>query len=244
MNKVLFALSILITTSLFAVMGNAALIHGTIYDTSLTRIDGSVVGINTRPEQRLVAIDGKYAFNVPKGNYIIRASYLTEDLTNLKTIENITIDNDGDFVLDLFLLPELDEINETDIDIDPDSFNNDNNTKFIILIVILSVIGISVVLYVLLPKRFAEEKHPESDEDHDSRKEEHLNNKKETYLDEDAEKVIEILKKENGRMNQKDLRKMFAMSEAKMSLLISELEAKEKVEKIKKGRGNIIILKK
>src|SRR3989344_4249740 len=141
MNKVLFALSILITTSLFAVMGNAALIHGTIYDTSLTRIDGSVVEINTRPEQRLIAIDGKYAFNVPKGNYIIRVSYLTEDLTNLKTIENITIDNDGDFVLDLFLLPELDEINETDID--PDSFNNDNNTKFIILIVILSVIGIS-----------------------------------------------------------------------------------------------------
>ena len=33
------------------------------------------------------------------------------------------------------------------------------------------------------------------------------------------------------------------LSEAKVSLIITELEAKQKVEKIKKGRANVIILK-
>ena len=43
-------------------------------------------------------------------------------------------------------------------------------------------------------------------------------------------------------MTQKDLRKHFAMSEAKISLMITELESLKKIKKIKKGRGNIIIL--
>ena len=34
------------------------------------------------------------------------------------------------------------------------------------------------------------------------------------------------------------------MSEAKISLMIAELEHKGLVEKIKKGRGNIVVLKK
>ena len=58
----------------------------------------------------------------------------------------------------------------------------------------------------------------------------------------DIEKLLNILKSNNGRMTQKDLRKHFAMSEAKISLMITELESLKKIKKIKKGRGNIIIL--
>ena len=66
----------------------------------------------------------------------------------------------------------------------------------------------------------------------------------ENVFEEDlAHKVLEIIKKEGGRMNQKDLRKLFPYSEAKISLVIAELESKGKIEKIKKGRGNIIVLK-
>lgn len=52
--------------------------------------------------------------------------------------------------------------------------------------------------------------------------------------------VIETLEKEK-RMLQKDLRKKFNVSEAKISLLITELEAEGKIKKIKRGRANILV---
>ncbi len=38
-----------------------------------------------------------------------------------------------------------------------------------------------------------------------------------------------------------DIRKNFPYSEAKISLMIDELEAKGLVKKVKKGRGNLIL---
>lgn len=56
-------------------------------------------------------------------------------------------------------------------------------------------------------------------------------------------KVTEIIKNNEGRITQKELRKHFPLSEAKISLVITQLEKEGKLEKIKKGRGNILILK-
>ena len=76
----------------------------------------------------------------------------------------------------------------------------------------------------------------------------HIRNKKkkteEKYEDVDLEKIIKIIKQEGGRTTQKEIRKEIPLSEAKISLMIAELEHKGIIEKIKKGRGNIIILKK
>ena len=55
--------------------------------------------------------------------------------------------------------------------------------------------------------------------------------------------ILNILNKNNGRMTQKDLRKQIPISEAQMSLLLTELESIDKIKKIKKGRSNVIILK-
>ncbi|MFC1769333.1 helix-turn-helix transcriptional regulator, partial [Nanoarchaeota archaeon] len=64
----------------------------------------------------------------------------------------------------------------------------------------------------------------------------------------EAEKRFNIakekFKKEGGRTTQKDIRKNFPQSEAKVSLMVTDLEHKGYLEKIKKGRGNVIILKK
>ena len=56
--------------------------------------------------------------------------------------------------------------------------------------------------------------------------------------------VLNLIKKEGGRITQKNIRKNLGLSEAKASLIITELEHKEIVKRIKKGRGNIIILQK
>ncbi len=63
-------------------------------------------------------------------------------------------------------------------------------------------------------------------------------------LDKDLQQVLVIISKQDGRTTQKEIRKELPWSESKISLMIAELEQKGLIEKIKKGRGNIIILKK
>ena len=59
--------------------------------------------------------------------------------------------------------------------------------------------------------------------------------------DDDAEKVLNFIKQEK-RTTQKDIRKEFPVSEAKISLILTELESKGKIKKIKKGKTNVVIL--
>lgn len=67
--------------------------------------------------------------------------------------------------------------------------------------------------------------------------------KQEDILPEDLKMVIEVIKENGGRITQKELRKKLGFSEAKMSLVIADLERRGLIEKIKKGRGNVIFLK-
>ncbi len=61
-------------------------------------------------------------------------------------------------------------------------------------------------------------------------------------LPDDLREVIRIIEKKGGRTTQLDLRKALPYSEAKVSLMITDLENRGIVKKIKKGRGNVIIL--
>jgi uncharacterized membrane protein len=61
-------------------------------------------------------------------------------------------------------------------------------------------------------------------------------------LPEDCRQVLSIIEKNDGRITQLDLRKMLPYSEAKVSLIVSDLESRGLVKKIKKGRGNVLIL--
>ena len=65
----------------------------------------------------------------------------------------------------------------------------------------------------------------------------------ETSTKKELDDLVAIVKKLGGRTTQKELRKEVPYSEAKVSLMLTELEHKGVVEKIKRGRANIIILK-
>jgi uncharacterized membrane protein len=54
--------------------------------------------------------------------------------------------------------------------------------------------------------------------------------------------VLSIIGAHEGRITQKDLRMRLNCSEAKASLMITDLEDRGLVKKVKKGRGNVIIL--
>ncbi len=59
-------------------------------------------------------------------------------------------------------------------------------------------------------------------------------------LDEDAKKVLQTLESFEGRTTQKELKDTLNFSDAKLSLILSELESLGKIKKFKRGRGNII----
>ena len=58
----------------------------------------------------------------------------------------------------------------------------------------------------------------------------------------DLEEILDILRSQGGRITQKDLRKRLRYSEGKVSLMLLDLEKRGKIQKFKKGRGNILFL--
>ncbi len=222
---------ILIILSLFLVdIASAATVHGTVYDFSLEKIKNVIVEINTNPAQRQIAKEGTYIFNIPRGSYTITAKKIDNKII---TTENITIIEEGNYTLDLIAFLDIEEeeelLNDTELDIgtDIEELEEKNNAWMITLLIILIVIIAALVYF-----KFNEKPQ------HKKTKEVKV---EETDL---ANKILDIIRKEGGRTTQKELRKLLPYSEAKISLIITELESKGKVEKIKKGRSNVIILKK
>jgi uncharacterized membrane protein len=67
--------------------------------------------------------------------------------------------------------------------------------------------------------------------------------RKKLLLPADLQEVMDIIRGQGGRITQKDLRSKLKYSEGKVSLMIADLERRDLLEKFKRGRGNVIILK-
>jgi len=218
----------LLSAIFLASLAEAATIHGTVYDLSLKKLSNSIVEINTSPKQIKVAENGTYSFNVPNGIYKIKAQLMQKNNVMASVEEDIAIAQDGSYVLDLILFPDIEEGTEDPgIDINGNAIDGGNNDKiFLIGFIVLFTSGIAagIIYFLKIRKKENAEKIPENGND--------------------TEQVIKIIKEEGGRTTQKEIRKQIPLSEAKISLMIAELEHNGTVEKIKKGRGNIIILKK
>lgn len=67
--------------------------------------------------------------------------------------------------------------------------------------------------------------------------------KKNLPLPADLQEIMDIIRGQGGRITQKDLRSKLKYSEGKVSLMLADLERRELIEKFKRGRGNVIILR-
>lgn len=65
---------------------------------------------------------------------------------------------------------------------------------------------------------------------------------KKSPISTDLREVLDIIRGHRGRITQKDLRSRLNYSEVKVSLLLSELEKRGVIKKLKHGRENIVIL--
>jgi len=207
----------------------AATIHGTIYDEGLNVLENAVVEVDSTPKQRYVAKEGAYSFTLPEGSYIITTKY-----DGLVAKEEVKIEKEGDYVLDLFLFPSFEEeeeiIDETGgIVIEDEYFEEEEDSNILLILGVVAFLGLAVLVFYSL-----KQKKPKIKAGIEDIKE----------LEDETKKYLDFIKKQGGRTTQKEIRKNFPMSEAKISLIITELEHKGKIQKIKKGRSNVIILKK
>lgn len=222
MDKKLFLALFLI---LFSCNVLGAEIHGYVYNLNLEKINDVIVSVNTEPKQTFVVKNGTYSFNIPSGDYQISAEYRNGVIMDAS--ENISVVGEGSYVLDLILFPSLEEeevmLEEADIDLDEDYFRKpDYRPMLFILMFVVVVLGLFVYLY---------------------RQNKEINIKEGEEERAELKNLVSFIKKQGGRTTQKDIRKEFPSSEAKISLMITELEKKGRIQRIKKGRGNIIILK-
>lgn len=230
----------------------ASVVHGTIYEwSSLEPLSGVIVEVNSTPKQRFVAKNAEYSFSLPVGTYQIQAMYYVDETLVYYSEENITVFEEGDFVLDLIMLPVIGEGLPFDYggempEFDEDIFGEGDFPSFAVAAA-ASVVGVfaAALLFFTLKqrRRRGAPKMQEEMRREKAAEERRWELEGRQGLPSDLRLVLSIIEKEGGRITQKNLRKKLPYSEAKVSLMLADLEDRGLIRKIKVGRGNIIVLK-
>jgi uncharacterized membrane protein len=236
-----YLLGILFTV-LFITGAQAATLHGTIYEWSDfdKPLKDTIVEVNSTPVQYVVVTTGTYSFNLSPGNYLIKAKYYSNNILEYTTEEEIRIDKEGDFVHDLLLFPPTDSEYEYlgDINLTSSLDKSEYNQNYYIIIILILALSALVLIYWIKKKKGVVIESIK-DETRELPPQSMVETGKE--LPEDLRNIFDTILEMGGRTTQKDLRKKMAYSEAKVSLMLDDLEDRGLIKKIKKGRSNIII---
>lgn len=239
MKQLLIIFSLLIICTSLA---TATTLQGSIYNSNLELEMDVLVEINTNPTQKYLAKNGMYTFELPKGEYILTAR---KGFTEIE--EDVKIVTEGTFIYDVFLLSDFSEEDELWEGTEEELFTEEEEEKedrlwAYVIAAIFAIFAVSRIIYYRKKygslRKFKKKMKVEQKKSLEEHKEDLA--KEPGYLDQ----ALEIIKKNDGRITQKKLRKeMLYLSEAKVSLILTELEHNGRVEKVKKGRGNVILLK-
>ena len=240
---------------------------------TLEPLNNVIIDVNSTPPQRVVSKDGGYAFELAPGDYALKAEFYEPQGLKYAAEEKLRIAGEGRFVYDLIMLPPLEgfdgELEAPDLEPtlpagqpfseklkEAVALGKLNEVFFwaVIAILVLSMLAENALLGGFLrqqKKRFFQSQR-QADElvdrdlyqpalPHAERADAEKTN---DALDAYAQEVVDTLKRCGNRLTQKELRdRMPGVGEAKISLIVSELEQLGRVKKIKHGRGNIIVLK-
>lgn len=201
----------------------AATISGGVYDGELQTVDKVVVYINSTPIQRIASRYGGFQFQVDPGHYKIFVEYTANNITKVIAEDVFVItDPDGAYRRDIFIFEHIDLIED---------FNNaappSSQPVFIkvILLIIATVVCLGCVIgaYAVIRRR---QRQPNTIEPDDVTK----------------DKILALIKEAKGQISQMHIRKQIPLSESKISMLLSDLEKEGKIQKVKNGRVNMIVL--
>lgn len=268
----------LLAAALMLPFCTAATISGTVYTFSLEPARGAIVEANSTPRQLIVATHGSYELALPRGHYTIIVSY-TESYRTSTADENITVIDDGSYVLDFIVFPDLSDENELlaglGDDINFDDFAEEDTPPTsagttgtaAITIAVLMILALAILGYVLITRRGTGKERKEEGRRRET--EEGIREEAQRYegtrerkgeekahgsqyeapatnlLDDEKnpkQEVLDFIISQGGRVTQKDIRKGLGASEAKISLILTELESEGIIKKIKRGKGNVIVM--
>jgi uncharacterized membrane protein len=260
------ALIIITVFAICASLVSGAVVHGTTYEWSTFEpLENTIVEVDSTPPQLRVASSGSYSFDLPEGTYTIRAEYYQGNVLEYYAEENITIVGDGDFVLDLLMFPPIeDAFLYEDINFSEDLYDYEEPDKITgeddslvspVAIAIFFILIAGFALFLWGRRRRSESdvkgaqgeaaryEPPEPEPEIKEEGLERSGGSEESDIPSDLQEVLSVIRDDDGRISQKELRARLKYSEAKVSLMITDLEDRGLVKKVKKGRGNVIILK-
>ena len=202
----------------------AATLSGTAYTQNLAGAQYAILTINTTPEQRLILDDGSYNITVPPGTYLLKAS-LRQSGRRYEDEVVVRVVDEREYVYDLILFPVEreadDDMPDPTLGLEFDDPAPTGNGWW--GAVIWSVAGLAAIAAVWW--RWRPRRRPSPG------------------LPGDLSLALAALKAEGGRASQKELRKRLPYSEAKVSMMLADLESRGLVRRIKQGRGNLIVLR-
>lgn len=192
-------------------LAQAAYVYGDIYQPNLERMNRTVVRVDGPFSYQLVTDKANYSIFLPEGDYTLSAMVLDASGNTAFHTEEIIKVGTNDQRVDLVLKPVI-------------------NLNFILFCAfgLLLVFAISKFMIFQNKKQTTEPTQPVQVQT------------SKTKLDGDAKSVLTALDSFEGRANQKDLKEATHFSDAKLSLILTELEQTGYVKRFKKGRGNII----
>jgi len=212
---------------------HAATITGKVYTADLQEASSTIILVNSTPAQRVVVTNGEYTIDLGNGTYILTAIKNTaeQDFTDTVILQ---IKDDATYSYDFILFPtgniteqQFTDIDDLTIPDEPAQFEKNTNTPGVIAAIILLIALTALVIY----NARRSWKKPAQEQ------------KSREPLSAELEHILNELEKQDGRATQKELYAKIPGSEAKLSMMITELEAKGYVQKIKRGRTNLIIKK-
>lgn len=219
------------TSGAVAAQENMATVHGTIYDFwSYTPLENVMIGVTSGTQT--LSLDGTYSLSLQPGSYEIVARYSQRGTLVYEDSENITLQPNDNVTLDMIMFPEYIDENSDNLDITPDLDETGAALPWLGIAIGLIIFVIGVVVFYNRKIMGMIEK--ETSAPHATRV---------VGVPEELQGVLDVIKAGGGRVNQLELRQKLPWSEAKVSLMISDLEDRGLVRKIRKGRANIIVLK-
>ncbi|MEW6592682.1 MAG: hypothetical protein AB1305_03230 [Candidatus Hadarchaeota archaeon] len=221
------------TLGVVAAQENTATVYGTIYDIwtfePLENVDIAVYS-GSAVVRQIVSTTGTYSLSLQPGSYRIVAKYYQQAIPVYETEENITLQPNDNVLLDLIMFPAEEEA-ENFADIVPEYDETAAALPWLgLAIILVAVVAIAIVFYNVKMMKLVKKETSSTQR------------AKVVAVPDDLEEVMDIIRQEGGRINQVELRKKMPYSEAKVSLMISDLEDRGLVRKVKKGRANVIIL--
>lgn len=215
---------------------NSATITGSIYSSeSFEKLNNTILKFEGNGfSYKVVSKNGSYSIELPEGEYTATVQYIENETLTLITYEKILV-GEKNQTFDLVLFSPYFFENEELPNLEIEFFNlakkentanlktktDSEKSEYIVYI----IIGLLIVVVFLIVKKYCKFKKTEE-------------------LGADEKQVLGIIKKNEGRIEQKMLREILKYSESKMSIILTELEIMGYIKRFKKGRTNIIKLKK